>query len=342
MLDKYLVIGSSSSLLWVVAGVGAALVFAYTVMFCRGAITIAGLIALSTLVFLSVILGTSFWALRHNAAKRQQARERTLEWRIERLNALPLSSAAPFACLNPSVGERIQLVCEKEVFASPATVAREIVYVGSQFTLLVDLMSRQTSNSVEIAKATSLLQQSLETDRFGLLAYWLVTRDGCTGENCNELAILSNPTRVRLNLRDHTFDHYIEKYREAWTKVQEMVGGSVSALPELAGGQSTAERRKELVDSDFPTADSFPPVHIMTPDATPAGPATNVGGAATADLPSSDTRTGKGFSRPVGSALATDPVWTPGPTPAPPTGNSPSALSAPLPLNPFVPSAASK
>ena len=122
-------------------------------------------------------------------------------------------------------------------------------------------MPRAAARDIEDALAP--LRRSLEADRFGFVAHVLAVRDGCTGQNCKALSLLRDPSRVRANLRAQTIDRYVDHYQEVWAKAPERRRGRPSHRRSRTGPH-------KLVNIDFPTAASIPPVSIMNPE--PTGP----------------------------------------------------------------------
>lgn len=327
---------STPPVLFAAVGAGLAIIAVCMFVLYRARMGFVGL-ALSVLILLSTIFGTSFaWTFLRYAATGH--RERRLESRINELKAQALAPGSPFACLDPSIGETIQVACEHEVFASPATVATEIFYVWSEFTLVSDVAANPTKNADDVERATLSLRRSLEADRFGFLAYLLAIRNGCTSANCPALAVLKDPAHVRLNIVAHTFDHYVANYRQSWAKAQEAAAGFG-----LSSYQPTPAKRK-IVDINFPSAASIPPIHIMTPDAGAPGAAGKVNPSWSASAknqtsPSTLPPTQATLSSRLGGAA--DPVWTPGSSSAAPGSKyTPSSPGAPIQLSPIASPAA--
>ena len=262
-------------------------------------------------------------------------------------------------------GQTIEAACEKAVFATPASVATAISYVAARFALLADMVAYSRRGGADIDNALLPLRQSLEADPFGFLAHVLVMREGCTGQNCKALDLLRDPSHVRTNLIAQTLDHYVERYREAWAKSPDVpVAEATDAQPTAAARLDAPGQRKVMVNIDFPTASSIPPISIINPE--PKGPvapglaaaaAANSNPAAPAALPGRWSRKhaakppvqdgAQGAPSPAAEAAQTDPVWTPAPAPAPaapqaaagsapPSANFAPAGAAPVQLDPFA------
>jgi hypothetical protein len=191
------------------------------------------------------------------------------------------------------------------------------------------------------------LRRSLEADRFGFLAHVLEVRDGCTSMSCKPLALLRDPGRVRTNLGEDTLDRYIDHYATAWAQSADAaVADATPAEPPAA-----PQPPHKVVNIDFPTAASIPPVSIMNPEQTKPGAAA---AAANGGAPAAGgSRRSRKPSAPAQATAAApdpvDPVWTPAPsaTAAAPTAPAPAATApqsapapvpaaaAPVQLNPF-------
>lgn len=289
-----------------------------------------------------VILGAGLgavmaWALLDYAPS--SAERRSLEIRAEQLNAQALAPGSPLACLDAVAGEAVETACEKELFTSPASVAAATSFVAHRLELLAAMVAYGKRGVADIDAVLRPLRRSLEADRFGFLAHVLALRDGCTSENCKALALLDDPGRVRANLGAQTFDRHIEHYADIWAKAAD--GAVVDA------GQPGGQPAHKIVNIDFPTAASIPPVSIMNPE--PTGPVLPGVAAAAAANPNPQQVSAVGARRArktaasgsspqtlAGPATAnagpTEPIW---PEPMPPQpAATPAATSGPVRLAP--------
>src|SRR6202008_495141 len=109
------------------------------------------------------------------------------------------------------------------------------------------------------------LRRSLETDSFGFLAHALAVRDGCTGQNCTALDVLGDASRVRANLSGQTLERYLDRYATAWAQPPDVpvADAGTTSGPAAAPQPGAPGQRKVVVNIDFPTAASIPPVSIM-------------------------------------------------------------------------------
>jgi len=296
-----------------------------------------------------VILGAALgavmtWALLDAGPSSERSfQRRSLEVRAEQLNAQALAPGSPLACLDALAGEAVEAACEKALFTSPASVAAATSFVTDRLELFGAMRAYGKRGAADIDGLLRPLRRMLETDRFGFLAHVLALRDGCTSENCKALGLLDDSSRVRANLGAQTFDHYVEHYAEIWAKAPD--GGLADAV------QPSGQPTHKMVNIDFPTAASIPPVSIMNPE--PTGPVLPGVAAAAAANPNPQQASAPGsrrgrkaaasasapqtLSQPAaGNAGTTEPIW-PEPVPAPPAATA-AAASGPVQLSPSSPS----
>jgi len=339
-------IGTSAVRLWVAAG-AAALFFAFAVLAAlRSQSGMAANPALRAgLALVGVVFGAAMaWAvLDHAASVERSAERRAFAARAAELNASAMAPGSPLACLDAVAGESVEAACEQALFASPTSVASAASYVATRLDLLAGMTTYGREGGADMVPLLLPLRRSLEADRFGFLAHVLVVRDGCTVQDCKPLALLRDARQVRANLSADTFDHYVERYREAWAKQPEAKPADLAQpRPGAAAALNVAAPRK--VNIDFPSAASIPPVSIM--NAEPNGPVLpGVAAAAAANpnpKPSIVQRsrhprkptTNTAAQSPAQPATAVEPIW---PEPLPPSPGP--AAGAPVPLNPPAPGA---
>lgn len=299
-------------------------------------------------VVVCAALGTAImWAFLDHAAVADQATERrALEMRAAELVARTFAPGSPLACLDDLAGETVEAACETAIFASPVAVASATSYVAARLALLADVEAYIGRGGADIDNVLLPLRRSLEADRFGVLAHLLATRDGCTGEKCTAFALLGDTGRVRANLIDGKFDRYLESYRTLWAKSAD------GAVADATQTQLSAQAPRKVVDIDFPSAASIPPVSIMNPE--PTGPVLPGVAAAAAANPNPHAANRSSLRRqhtqatnpsppaaaraaPSGALAATEPIW-PEPVPLPPqTTTAPVSGPVPMQLNPFPP-----
>jgi len=290
-----------------------------------------------------VIAGAVFgavmtWAFLDRAALGGAVAERrALELRAQQLGSQVLIPGSPLACLDALVGESVEAACEKLLFGSPATVASAAAYIGAQLTLLANTIAFARRQGADLEPMLAPLRRSLETDRFGFVAYVLTIRDGCTAQNCKALSLFRDANRVRTNLTTAALERYLEHYAAAWS-VDAPLADAAQA-PTGSAAPAAAQGPRKIVNIDFPSAASIPAVSIMNPE--PTGPVLPGAAAAAASNPNptAQRHARKPPSSPNPNATITgqsgqsgvEPIW-PEPMPAPPSAQAPQTAAAPAPV----------
>lgn len=335
-------IGSSMLRLWVAAGSAALLVAACAMAYGSARTRNVGRMSV---IALGAVLGAAMaWAFLNTAATRDQdAERRALETRAAELNVQALAPGSPLACLDGLAGDSVEAACEKAIFASPATVASATSYAAARLALLADMTAYAKHGGADIDGVMVPLRHSLETDRYGFVARALAARDGCTSQNCKALALLHDAGKVRADLSGQTLDRYLEHYLTVWNQAPDGPPANLASAGPGAPGE-----RKVMVNIDFPTAASIPPVSIMNPE-PPRSAAAGTAAAAESNshaAPAAKSRKAAAksapqtASAPPAEALQVDPVWIPAaasmaPQPAAAAPQPAPGAPAPVQLNPF-------
>jgi hypothetical protein len=191
-----------------------------------------------TRVGLVVVVAASAWLFFGRAIEHDRTEERrVLDQRIQELSARAMAPGSPLGCLDTTMNEALEAVCERVIFGNPATIAAATVFVASQLGLLSDAVDYINRGDSAYSPAIAGLRRAVETDRFGLVAQVLATRDGCTAAKCTQLAMLSDATRVSDHLKDGTFDGLVARYTTVWSQMTPQ--STVAAGPPSASyGQS--------------------------------------------------------------------------------------------------------
>jgi hypothetical protein len=279
-------------------------------------------------------LGAAWLLLDQGASRERSAERRALDQRIATLASRAVEPGSPLACLDAVAGDAVETACEKSVFANPQTVAGAVSYVAARLTLLADALDFARRNGGGYESALTSLRRALEADRYGIVAHVLSVRDSCTPLLCDSYVLLHDPDRVQTNLREHVFDHYVERYASEWARAQ--AGTPVAAAP--AGGAAnvyaTASTTPPAATApgvplsskyDFPSAASIPPVSIMTsepplpPETKPATAAPPAGASATTPTPVPRRPPHAAQHPPARAATAAPQQITPSPPPSPST-----------------------
>ena len=306
-------IESWASPLWIAVGSASLLVIIVCALVLRrppiGRRLVAARVALIGLA--AVLTGSLMWACLQGVAIRSEGN--ALDMRAQQLAAQEFAAGTPLACLDPLVGDAVAGACEKALFASPESVAAATSYVAAQFRLLADMTAYRNHGGTDIDRALVPLRRALEADPFGFLAHVLVVRDACTSDNCSALAVLQDPSRVRTNLIAQTLDHFVDHYREFWGKTPDVPVAAVSDGSTASSAEAGAPSKHKLVNIDFPSAASIPPISIMNPE--PKGPAVPRAAGTAANTEAARARAAKPVP-PASDGAKVDPVWTPAPAQA--------------------------
>jgi hypothetical protein len=207
------------TLSFVAAGIGAALLglFLLLAVFRTSASEVVWTV---TRVGLVVVAAAAAWlffgrAMEHD---RTEAR-RALDQRIQELSARATAPGSALGCLDTTANDALESVCERVIFGNPATIAAASAFVGQQLALLHDAVDYINRGDSDYSPAIAGLRHAVESDRFGLVAQVLATRDGCTAAKCTQLAMLSDATRVSDHLKDGTFDGLVARYATVWPQL---------------------------------------------------------------------------------------------------------------------------
>ncbi|HXW25236.1 MAG TPA: hypothetical protein VEK73_10845 [Xanthobacteraceae bacterium] len=214
---------------------------------------------LGTLVRLAFLLlaAAAAWVFFNRWVERDRIEaQRALDHRAAELTARVLEPNSVLGCLEPGLGDAVDASCEKALFASPETVGAATALVAARWALLISA-SREPGNEARLDG----LRRSLQADRYGFLAQVLATREGCTAAKCEGLDKLADPTRVRANLNERTFEALVARNAVVWAN---RAHGPTPTAAVAPGG-----------NVNFPSSTSIPPVSIMNtePGAAPAAAA---------------------------------------------------------------------
>jgi hypothetical protein len=338
--------GASLARLWIAAGSAALLVVLCAVAFLQPQVRLAANPALRIgFVVAGAVFGAVMtWAFLDRAILGGAAAERrALELRGQQLSSQVLIPGSPLACLDALVGESVEAACEKSLFASPATVASASAYVGAQLTLLANMTTFGQRQGIELEPMMMPLRRSLETDRFGFVAYVLAIRDGCTAQNCKTLSLFRDANRVRTNLTTAALERYLEHYAAAWSAPEVPLAEATQA-PTGSTAAAAGQGSRKIVNIDFPSASSIPAVSIMNPEPTgPVLPGVAAAAAANPNPSAPAQRHARKQSSPNPNAAApnpnatlagqsgqpaVEPIW-PEPMPQAPPALAPQTAAAP-------------
>jgi hypothetical protein len=224
----------------------------------------------------------------------------------------PVIATLPaLSCVDDLAGEAVLAACEKILFGSADAAAAAVSYAAARITQLTAFGDVAAANK-SITPELQALRQSVERDRYGLMAYVLSARDHCQPGDCAAYRSLTDHNHIAANMDERVYEGLIVRYSSGWNAPAAPAlppAAPVAALPpSLPTGKPT--------NAEFPSAASTPPVNIMTPEPVVAAPP--------APRPP-----------PAASAQTTTPAPRSSPAPAAPKKQAPKARpAAPVQLSP--------
>jgi hypothetical protein len=196
------------------------------------------------------------------------------------------------------------------VFATPETVAAASAYIAARISLLSDAHEFTSRRDQSYESQIAGLRRTVAADRYGLASQVLAVRDGCTADACDAFGLVYDDKKLRANMRDRLFDITVARYAVNWpTRTRPIASTSPTSpsSPVTPPGPNV----------QFPSAQSIPPVSIMTAEPPPSAPS-----------PQSQAATPEG-APPTNSAPASATKKS-----SPPRAAAKTAAPPPMPLNP--------
>jgi hypothetical protein len=263
-------------------------VTALFVVFCALALGRAGReglvggVARIALVLVGAVV--TWFALEGTSKQDAAAERRALEARAGVLATRATMPGSPLACLDAMAGDTVEGACERTLFATPEAMASAVSYVAEKLNLFADVSDFASRGNTDLEPLLASLRRAVETDRYGLVAHVLATRDGCTTEQCPALAMMRDAARLNANLAQRTYDTYVARHASVWPASAPRpvanaapAAAAVPGAPALPAGASAFASPGSQRELFFPSSDSIPPVNIMT--AEPATPPETTGSA---------------------------------------------------------------
>lgn len=171
-----------------------------------------------------------------------------------------VSAALPaLSCIDDLAGDAVLTACEKVLFGSAESTAAAVAYAASMITRLNASGDVAAANK-RMTPELQMLRRAVEHDRYGLMAYVLLTREHCTTADCASFRSLTDRKQIVANMDDRAYEGLIMRYSSSWNAPALPGPAPVAALPPTPTGKPT--------NADFPSAAATPPVSIMTPEPT--------------------------------------------------------------------------
>jgi hypothetical protein len=279
----------------------------------NGALTVIALLAIGIAVAATIRSGPA--NMRSTSGEVRTASEPT--------PALPSLS-----CLDDLAGDVVLGVCEKAVFASADSTAAAVSYVAAQISHLTSYGDAASAAKV-MTPELEALRRSIEHDRYGIVAQVLQVRDHCSPTECAVFRSLTDNHQIITNMDEHLYEGLVNRHAARWTAAPQVTASTAPGMGALAAYPPSMPTGKPTT-MDFPSANSIPPVSIMSaePPRREQSPAT---AAAPAARPAPSSSPASAAAAPAGKKSAAKQPH-PGPAVPQPTLLSP-APSAPAAAN---------
>lgn len=183
------------------------------------------------------------------------------------------------SCIDGLAGEVVESACEKALFGTPDAAAAAVSYVASEISRLRSLGDAAAAGSV-MSPEVETLRRAIERDRYGLVAHVLVARDHCQPSDCAAFQSLTDYGRIAANMKEELYEKLVMRYAPSWSASAAAAQAAEPAAPPTPALAS--EPTGNPTTMDFPTAESIPPVNIMTPEPTGSAAASPVSSSAAA------------------------------------------------------------
>ncbi len=202
-------------------------------------------------------------------------------------------SPTALACVDDLAGDLVLSNCERILFGTPDATAAAVSYAAAMLSRL--------SQAGDVANPTKAitpdllaLRRAVERDRYGLMAYVLLTRDRCTPNDCVMFRSVGDRQQLVNNMEGRTYEGLVTRYASQWNAP---ASPPSSPGPGPVAGLAPSGPTGKPTNAEFPSSANTPPVSIMNPE------------------PTASTRS----VVPATAAPKPPTLLAPGPTPPPPT-----------------------
>ena len=240
---------------WFALGVAVLFCLVVLVVMLRAQRNVAtAALAVITLVSLSIAVTLAMRGIGKNTGGGDEASVRSA---ITQLSGAAVVSLPALACVDDLAGDVVLAACERVLFGSADSVAAAVSYAASRLDQLTAHGAVTTADKTPRDQIT--LRRSIERDRYGLMSYVLLARDQCEPAACAAFASLSDRSKIVANMDERVYAGLIARYAPGWNTPAAAMTGALSGLPpSVPTGKPTT--------ADFPSANSIPPITIMTPE----------------------------------------------------------------------------
>jgi hypothetical protein len=243
---------------WLTLGVAVLFCLVVLVVMLRAQRNVAtAALAVITLVSLSIAVTLAMRGIGKNTGGGDAASAKSA---VTQPGGAAVVSLPALACVDDLAGDIVLAACERVLFGSADSVAAAVSYAASRLDQLTAHGAVTTADKTPRDQIT--LRHSIERDRYGLMSYVLLARDQCEPAACAAFASLSDRSKIVANMDERVYAGLIARYAPTWNTPAAAavpMAGMLSGLPpSVPTGKPTT--------ADFPTANSIPPITIMTPE----------------------------------------------------------------------------
>ncbi|WP_315726215.1 MULTISPECIES: hypothetical protein [unclassified Bradyrhizobium] len=175
-------------------------------------------------------------------------------------------SPPALACVDDLAGDLVLSNCERGLFGSAEMTAAAVSYAAGMLSRLTQAGDVASANKVMTAELLAL-RRAVERDRYGLMAYVLLTRDRCTPTDCVMFRAVADRQQLVNNMEGRTYEGLVTRYASQWNAPPAAAAGQQPAAGTFAGLAPSAPSGKPTT-AEFPSSANTPPVSIMNPEPT--------------------------------------------------------------------------
>ncbi|WP_316175134.1 hypothetical protein [Bradyrhizobium sp. SZCCHNRI1073] len=175
-------------------------------------------------------------------------------------------SPPALACVDDLAGDLVLANCEKSLFGSAEMTAAAVSYAAGMLSRLSQVGDVASANKVMTAELLAL-RRAVERDRYGLMAYVLLTRDRCTPSDCVMFRAVGDRQQLMNNMEGRTYEGLVTRYASQWNAAPgQPAAGTFAGL--APPGLAPSAPNGKPTTAEFPSSANTPPVSIMNPEPT--------------------------------------------------------------------------
>jgi len=176
-------------------------------------------------------------------------------------------SQPALACVDDLAGDLVLSNCEKSLFGSPEMTAAAVSYAAAMLSRLAQAGDVANANKVMTAELLAL-RRAVERDRYGLMAYVLLTRDRCTPNDCVMFRAVADRQQLVNNMEGRTYEGLVTRYASQWNAPPPPAQAQAQPAAGTFAGLAQSAPTGKPTNAEFPSSANTPPVSIMNPEPT--------------------------------------------------------------------------